>query len=204
MYQSQIAQIFGEKALNHGLFYLYPYSLRVELSGSNSYIQMFLRAYERSQAIISFGLGDRQNITICLSFYGGTSLIGKLSVFRSLRSCSITIPKTAEIWQIQQPTDPADEWMGDLMRTFICFEIKFSQVDLFLWGTLANELGIRPRSNCRLHLLDLERQILFHPYDDRGMDIIGNDRVLMQQIYLRFNNWLLDYDRSTMDAFFNS
>jgi hypothetical protein len=108
-YRSRILQVFGEQALAHRLFYLHSHSLRVELSGGETYIKMFLRAYERSKAIIDFG-----------------------------------------------------------------------------------------------YLLSLDRQILFHPYDDHGMDIIGNNRVVLEQIYTKFNDWLLDYDRLTMDEYFRS
>jgi Domain of unknown function (DUF3885) len=107
--RSKILAVFGEQALEHGLFYLHPYSLRVELSRGETYIKMFLRAYERSKAIIDFG-----------------------------------------------------------------------------------------------YLLSLDQQILFHPYDDRGMDIIGNNRVVLEQIYTKFNDWLLDYDRLTMDEYFRA
>jgi Domain of unknown function (DUF3885) len=199
-YQSKISQVFGEKVFDGGIFYLHPYSLRIELSGSRPYLKMFLRAYERSKAIIDFGLGDLPTIKVCLSFYGSASLVGNLTVFRDLRSCGINIPKSAEIWQNREKHIFDEDW--DLIRTFICFEIEFSRFDLFLWGTLANELGIRPRSSCQLYLFDFDRQILFHPYDDRGIDIIGNDRALLAQIYVKFNDWLLDYDRQKMNEYF--
>jgi hypothetical protein len=200
--RSKILAVFGEQALEHGLFYLHPYSLRVELSGGETYIKMFLRAYERSKVIIDFGLEGLQTVTVCLSFYGSSLLIGNLSIFRNLRECGITIPKIAAIWQHQEPHVFDEDW--DLIRTFICFDIELSQIDIFLWGTLANELGIRPRTSCSLYLLSLDRQILFHPYDDRGMDIIGNNRVVLEQIYTKFNDWLLDYDRLTMDEYFRA
>jgi Domain of unknown function (DUF3885) len=193
-------QVFGKKALDRGLFYLHHHSLRVELSGDRPYVKMFLRAYERSKAIIDFCLGDLQTITVCLSFYGSSPLVSNLSVFRNLRKCDITIPKTAEIWQERQKHVFDEDW--DLIRTFICFDIEFTQLDLFLWGTFANELGIQPRSSCSLYLFALDRQILFHPYDDRGMDIIGIKSSL-EQIYNKFNDWLLDYDRKIMDKYFN-
>jgi Domain of unknown function (DUF3885) len=201
-YRSRILQGFGEQALSHGLFYLHTHSLRVELSGGETYIKMFLRAYERSKAIIDCGLEGLKTVTVCLSFYGSSLLVGNLSAFRNLRECGIIIPKTAEIWQHQEPHVFDEDW--DLIRTFICFDIELSQIDIFLWGTLANELGIRPRNSCSLYLLSLDRQILFHPYDDRGMDIIGNNRVVLEQIYTKFNDWLLDYDRLTMDEYFRS
>ncbi len=198
----KILQVFGEKIFDGGIFYLYSHGLRVELSGSRPYLKMFLRAYERSQAILDFGLGDLPTITVCLSFYGSELLVSNLSIFRNLRSCGITIPKTAEIWQQREEHVFDEDW--ELIRTFICFEIEYSDIELFLWGLLANELGIRPRSTCHLYVFNLDRQILFHPYDDRGMDIIGNNRILLEQIYLKFNDWLLDYDRQTMDKYFRS
>jgi Domain of unknown function (DUF3885) len=199
-YRSRISQVFGDNALAHGLFYLHPASLRVELSGDKPYLKMFLRSYERSTAIINFGLSDLQTITVCLSFYGVKSLVGNLSVFRNLRKCGIRIPKTAELWQVRAERVFDEDW--ELMRNFICFDIKFTEVELLLWGTLANELGITPRSGCSLYLFDFDRQILFHPYDDRGMDIIGSNRELLCQIYLKFNDWLLDYDRQAMNEYF--
>jgi hypothetical protein len=201
-YQSRIAQVFGDKALAHGLFYLHSQSLRIELSGDRPYLKMFLRAYSRSKAIIDFGVGDLQTVTVCLSFYGSSLLVGNLSVFRNLHRCEVTIPKTAEIWQVIEPHVFDEDW--DLVRTFICFDIEFAEVELLLWGTLANELGIRPHTSCKLYLFDFDRQILFHPYDDRGMDIIGGNRILLHQIYLKFNNWLLDYDRQVMDEYFQN
>jgi Domain of unknown function (DUF3885) len=201
-YRSRISQVFGDNALAHGLFYLHPTSLRVELSGDKPYLKMFLRAYDRSTAIIDFGLGDIQTITVCLSFYGVKSLVGNLSVFRNLHKCGIKIPKTAEIWQVRAERIVDEDW--ELMRSFICFDIKFTEVELLLWGTLANELGITPRSSCKLYLFDFDRQILFHPYDDRGMDIIGSNRELLCQIYLKFNDWLLDYDRQAMNEYFQN
>ena len=202
VYQSKIPQIFGDRALEFRLFYLHSHSLRVELSGSGTYIEMFLRAYGRSKAIINFGLGDLKTVTVCLSYYGSTPLVSSLSIFRNLRSCGITIPKTAEIWQHRE--EHVFDEDGDLIRTFMCFEIELTQIDLFLWGLLAKELGIRPRYGCRLYLFDFDRQILFHPYDDRGMDIIGNNKVLIKQIYTKFNDWLLDYDRQVMDEYFQN
>ena len=43
-----------------------------------------------------------------------------------------------------------------------------------------------------------------HPYDDRGMDVIGPNHALLADLYHRFNERLLDYDRARMDGFFAS
>ncbi|MEM7591382.1 MAG: DUF3885 domain-containing protein [Cyanobacteria bacterium P01_A01_bin.83] len=73
-----------------------------------------------------------------------------------------------------------------------------------MWGTLANELGIDPRSQCDFYLFDFETDILVHQYDDRGMDIIGSNQELLKRTYDQFKEWLLECDREPMKAYFNS
>jgi len=43
--------------------------------------------------------------------------------------------------------------------------------DALLWSSLAYEMPIEPKSPVVSHFLDLERGILLHVYDDRGMDV---------------------------------
>jgi hypothetical protein len=45
-------------------------------------------------------------------------------------------------------------------------------------------------------LLDVERGISVHAYDDRGMDITGPAREAIAELRAQYDEWLLDYDRS--------
>ena len=44
--------------------------------------------------------------------------------------------------------------------------------------------------------------IVFHMYDDRGLDIIAPDAAAIRPIYTNFDDWVLDYDRERIDAVF--
>ena len=189
-----IEEVFGPKALDHALFYNHDDCLRFELSGNRPYINMFLQAYERASSIVQHLFQDVDRITVCLAFYGGETYLSCLSVFRSLKECEIRIPKSHSAWQELQEEDGR--------RTFICFEIEKSELPRFLWGTLANELGVRPRSQCDLYIFHAGLGVLAHPYDDRGMDVIGPNQEILKQAYRQFNEWLLDYDREYMDSCF--
>lgn len=46
--------------------------------------------------------------------------------------------------------------------------------------------------------------ILYHLYDDRGLDVLGGTRELLLPLYCRFNSWILDYDREKIDRLFAS
>lgn len=203
--QERIKEKFGDKALDFALFYNHKGSLRFELASSSSYIEMFLQAYSRAKSVIDFVFNDTDRISICLAFSGLGGYLANLSVFRSLRSCQINIPKEHFAWQKEYQED--DELCSKeyvFTRTFICFEIVKTAIPKFLWGTLANELGIRPRSQCDLYLFDFKTDVLVHPYDDRGMDIIGSNRELLQQTYDKFNEWLPNGDREQMKVYFDS
>lgn len=201
--KEQIIAKFGDKALEQALFYNHKESLRFKLSEGSDSIKMFLTAYHKAQAIVDFAFQDIETVSICLTFFGSSGFVGNLSIFRSLKECGITIPKNHSAWhESRLETDMKDEEY-ELNRNFICFDIARTETYKFLWAILAKDLGVYPRSQCELYLFDLKTSILLHPYDDRGMDIIGSNKDRLKQLYDRFNTWLLDYDRLKMDSYFD-
>jgi len=44
-------------------------------------------------------------------------------------------------------------------------------------------------------LVDFDRDILLHVYDDRGVDVTALDRATLLPLYRSRAEWLLDYDR---------
>ena len=55
-----------------------------------------------------------------------------------------------------------------------------------------------------MYLLSLDQQILVHPYDNRGMDVVGKNHELLATLYEQFRRYLLDYDRQIMDSTFET
>lgn len=53
-----------------------------------------------------------------------------------------------------------------------------------------------------VYFLDTKNNILFYPYDDRGADLISDDKEKIRCFYDDFNEWILDYDRNTIDRLF--
>ncbi|GAB3825509.1 DUF3885 domain-containing protein [Hymenobacter jeollabukensis] len=50
-----------------------------------------------------------------------------------------------------------------------------------------------------IYLLNIDRKMIFHMYDDRGLDILATEIVALKPIYQRFNDWILEYDREEID-----
>ena len=73
-----------------------------------------------------------------------------------------------------------------------------------LWGALAQDLGIRPRIVGKMHLVNLNKKVLIHPYDDRGVDIYSPDNKFMGNLFKKYNGYLLDYDRAKMNSVYGT
>ncbi len=197
--QKAIEETFGSNALGHALFYNHPHGLRFELSesGNPSYIHMFLQAYQKAAEITDFLFTDAKDLHVALCFYsyGDGSFLSGLSRFKSIASCGLKIPKSHTAWAklCSQDDEDSNRW-----RTAIAFKIDGNLIPQLLWGAIAHDIGIRPRLLCDVYLFDLELGILVHPYDDRGMDAIGNNLGILRSAYHQLDRYLLNYDRQTM------
>ncbi|MBT2641536.1 DUF3885 domain-containing protein [Bacillus sp. ISL-41] len=64
------------------------------------------------------------------------------------------------------------------------------------------DLGIQPSVSHRIYFLNVQRQTIFHVYDDRGCDVLAASPEAIKDIYQRYNRWILDYDRAEIDKVF--
>lgn len=99
------------------------------------------------------------------------------------------------------PHDPEPEDEDFIWRAFDVSYDLASQ-DAMLWCSLAYEMPIGPKSPVLSWLADFEKGILFHVYDDRGMDVTALTAPSLLPFYRTFDHWLLDYDRERMKAAF--
>lgn len=53
-----------------------------------------------------------------------------------------------------------------------------------------------------VYFVNIDKKLIFHMYDDRGLDIIATDKETIRQIYIKHNDWILDYDREKIDKQF--
>lgn len=55
-----------------------------------------------------------------------------------------------------------------------------------------------------VYLLHPNENVLYHLYDDRGLDLVAKDKRMLYPLYERFNDWILDYDREIIDHIFKN
>lgn len=194
--REELHRVFGPRAFQSGLFYAHEKegALRFELSLGGHRLDQFEQAYDRGREIVDHLFRDSERLVVVVAWWG----LRHRSVVRSLRACGVRLTKPRATWTETCDDDDWDE--GE--RTLVAFACEKEALHRLLWGAFAVDLGIRPKLACRLFLADPERGILAHPYDDRGMDVIGPNKGLLKELYDVFNPYLLDYDRERMDAYF--
>ncbi len=189
--------IFGPAAFEPGLFYANAPALRFELSQHGSSIDLFTQAFDRAREILRHVFRDSATLVVVFVYFGSGPPIRNLSVFRSLRKCRIRLQRPWTCWTEVYGADFEPE-----QRTFVAFRIGAAALDRILWGALAVDLGIHPQLLCRAYIADPELGIVAHPYDDRGMDIMGPNRELQAELFRHFHSYLLGYDLPRMEEFF--
>jgi len=159
-------------------------------------VDHYTSALSKSTEIIDTIFENSNEVDICLAF-PGDSYLSNYSEFKELKQLQIDIPKNSHALR---------EWIEDdeWNRNYISFKVNKAELHKFLFGKLGSQLGIKPSCWFDLYIYDIELGILVHPYDDRGMDVVGTNKFMMKRIYKQYHNWLLDYDINVMREWFGA
>ena len=202
-YRVKIEDIFGGKAFRRPLFYNYEGGLRFELSQGGSYINQFTTAHRKAMDVCRYVFSGSENIVVCLKIFGGNTPLSILPCFRSLKRIGLYPGNEREYWTEFDEDWIDDECYLDSLWHYIAFRVSIDKLADVLWCALAKDFGsIEPRVSANFYLFGMEQNLMVFPYDDRGMDIIGPNHILLSNVYSKFDSYLLDHDRDVMDAVF--
>ena len=93
-----------------------------------------------------------------------------------------------------------------MTRIFLLWDMKQTPplIAPLLKGILSSDFkGFRELSSA-IFFFDTERHLLFHPYDDRGADVVAEKAETIRFLYQDCKNWLLSYDFERMKAIFEA
>ncbi len=170
------------EAIWRPLFYTYPWSLRFELGeyALEDDDDYFRSCYTRGQRMWDAIFAPEDEV---LLIFDGTP-------DRELKEAlgGLKMQRVRAKWL---SPDPEEEWDGD------CFHRYFYSGparDFPFPAVLTRALGWR----YAIYFYNRTKKLLFHPYDDRGADLIGADGESLRPIYERLHDLLLDWDREEM------
>lgn len=67
-----------------------------------------------------------------------------------------------------------------------------------------NDVGIKPLIYHDVFFVNVSTGTIFHVYDDRGCDVISASKSTLKNIYTKYNEWILNYDRPSNDQIVGS
>lgn len=100
-----------------------------------------------------------------------------------------------------------------ILKKLSCSSIEISDEEDDEWVTSRYVLSckasdIKPAmflfSQYRFFFVNITRHTIFYLYDSRGLDLVSNTKASLQDLYMNYNHWILDYDREGIDSIFKS
>lgn len=186
-----IKEIFGDNCFSSAVFYKYKDSLRFEISQRDSRLNQFATAYENAKTILHF-IFEKDTEVYCSLSLSGDSLLPTRSQIKELQHGGFTIPSQR---LIDYDID------GDEKIARIIFQTSKEECTKLLWMKIAHELGISPSTWLDLHIFSIENKILAHPYDERGIDVIG-EKSTLKTAFNKLHHLLINYDIEKMESSF--
>lgn len=183
----QTLTMFGPRSLGDGLFHACPSVLRFELNTGGNPLEMFAQSWDRARAVMAevFPAGSTGHAIVRAFPEDGddTSSYG-------LGSCGVEIPPDAEVEDVESEDPDAPHERRREVRLAFPLTFDSSAANGLLWAALSGDHGIRPTAQILVYFVDLERRLLFHPYDDRGADLVSPDPDLLEPFYRKLQDRL--------------
>ena len=199
-FRRKIREIIGG-TYRHALFYNFPGGLRFELSEGSSPLDQVLSALRKASIVCDDVFAGEERILVHLEAWAPTSRFGLRPMLRELTVAGVPVPTVRDVWfDAEEPDEDDDE---DLRLLCCAFEVPITKLQNLIWCAITTDLGsLRPRPRCRVYLLNLSKRLVVHPYDDRGMDVIGQNKSALSALYKRHGDLLLNYDIEVMRQIF--
>ncbi|WP_410715788.1 DUF3885 domain-containing protein [Brevibacillus sp. SIMBA_040] len=110
------------------------------------------------------------------------------------------------VFLFEEIFDAADELSGISSQS--CVWCKRDEIDykviLTAFGYQDFPNFNQPFTREDVYFINPRSHIIYHLYDDRGLDVVSNHVFSISGLYRKYNSWILDYDRQRIDNMFKS
>lgn len=204
---TRIEDVFGPLPFPDALFYQVPGGLRFELAEGPTWLGQFLTAFDKAREVCASVFDPAEPVVIVLQDATNDGIHDRLP-YRALaefEDAGVVIPPNTPVRATlrDQGEDDTESDAPPWFTLTVALEVPASLLPNLIWCAVTTEMAIKPRPMLFVALVHLRRGIVVHPYDDRGMDIVGPNHAELARLYHRWGNYLLDYDREEMDETFS-
>lgn len=203
-YSQFLRDNFQGPRIRQPLFYNWDVSLRFNLQlekpGSDAYFsEVLLRANTLYEA--SFNDQDTAFFILLDYKYRRRKIRFLNYCFQQIKELKKYEVEYSKINNVYEPTGKiAETWNRAVIKT-TSNRINYKKI----FTAIAN-MDFPPRKprlkflSCEeIYFINVDKKLIFHMYDDRGLDLIAADVETLRPIYDKFNHWILDNDREKID-----
>jgi hypothetical protein len=201
---SAIKRVFGwDDGFPRALFYEARCALRFDLGGFETGPERALRVMTRAKGVALSLFSESTALTAFASFYDWERRTTfALRSFKALAAMGFT-----EVFGKLDKVRLKDEDLSSPSGMSLCrywsradFINDRGRLEVLLSASVSDAL---PKVFLSFYIVDLDRGLALHAYDDRGMDVCGPSKAELSPIYREFKEWLLNHDRPAMDKMFS-
>jgi len=210
--QQYVRETFGNEDLNVEYSLAGQVYVRFELGGDlpSGAKKRVKQAVQRAVTIFQEAFfGPENKIWVLIYGYQGRSAYGKTAGFLYQQ-----FPAAAFAEFYNQParlasgwlqTDAAGNEVAELVKgRIIIGKLKVRDIGFenILMAIANTEMGFRPALDERVYFIDPQTNRIFHMADDRSCLVASNSAASLRRLYLERNNWITEYNRAEIDAYF--
>ncbi len=205
-------ETFPNLELRPPLFYNGDIGIRFKLGANYDYNNIYENCpylegvYNRAIALFQSLHSKTDDIYIVVDvndYADGETFKHKLNIF------SKYVKEKYDLFKLQKNTIPyvfPEDDEDGLYKTHR-FTLKCKVSDLkyipMLKAICNQDMGIKPSIFHRVYFINVNKNTIFHIYDDRGCDVLAIAPDTIRDMYHTYNDWILDYNRNKIDKVFN-
>ena len=196
--------------LESPLFYRAQIGIRFELGvqyGSEEQSAYLTNVQLRSILLFNEIFDEHSNILVVVNSYRSVEIYrdfvhGEDVFLRFVKNKNL-LSNISSI-EIERQYDGTDDLSGVSYQHVL----KCNKEDIDFKGIIVAkshmDFTIEPYISDGIFFINTDKHIIFYMYDERGVDIVSETKSNLLDIYRKYNDWILDYDREKIDSVFKS
>lgn len=202
-----LSRHFPALSFTRSVFYSCPFGLRFALGGRGPEPDVMELVSFRAKALYERAFVSSQTCAIvgvhwdvsCEDTYG---FVIPPTLFELARLNDVGLRSDFHEFRESIAGGKFDQPDGTLVWQWVEQDPMSVDYDTLLRCVANADHGLTPSICSHLYFLDTQRHLLFHVYDDRGLDIVAESARELIDLYRTHNDWILDYDRERIDRIF--
>lgn len=208
-YRQFLTNNFNGLQLKQPLFYNWDFGLRFDLQvGETNTDEYFEEAITRASTIfqVAFDLTDQVYLILTHYRYKRRKIRFSNFTFKQVDALKKTEISYLVEKCLYEPNDKSDIRNIAMIRSTVD---RINYKDILTAIAHSDFPPRQPRldrngflTNKEIYFVNINKKLIFHMYDDRGLDLISAHKEILRPIYKKHNNWILEFDREKIDKEF--